>query len=543
MVDEGDSITVGKNQEVAVFDEEEPYGNLINVYSGANYTVTKTKYNYTAALTESANLTIGNTQLDFEISKATKETLANNPIVITFENDGTIVSVDGLYNLTSTDDKLFVSGEYVTNEYGGLPVISSTGKTEYISVSDGYFTFTGGTQGNQTIEVSHNAIVYNNLDDVTIIVDPKISNGNDNILVSGTSGDDTISNYGSKVTIKAGAGNDNIYNDYEGSSVTIDGGTGNDFIENSGGSFVSINGSKGNDTIFTDGYETDSYTTDEYGNSVLNHEKYEAENNTIVGGAGNDLISLGSNAANNLIQYKSGEGNDTIAGFNSTSTLKIGGGKGTYSTQQSGDDIIVTVGEGKITLEGVTNLNSLNIDGVYVNPRLIVGTEGNDNIENTREGATIQALGGNDTVNNKISNVSIDGGTGDDLISNNSFVHRYWDEEWWDDNYEIVIPNNATMDGGTGNDEISNLGASNVSIDGGTGDDLISNNIFFYKDWGGEMDIDEYISRIVIPSNTTLNGGTGDDSISNEGASNVSILGGEGNDSIYNKSFVYEDQE
>lgn len=110
LVDEGDSITVGKNQEINVYDEEKPYEKIINVSSGANYTVTKTKYNYTIALTESANLTIGETSLYFGISEATKETLANNPIVITLENDGTIISVDGLYNLTSTNDKLTVIG-------------------------------------------------------------------------------------------------------------------------------------------------------------------------------------------------------------------------------------------------------------------------------------------------------------------------------------------------------------------------------------------------------------------------------------------------
>lgn len=51
----------------------------------------------------------------------------------------------------------------------------------------------------------------------------------------------------------------------------------------------------------------------------------------------------------NVIQYASGDGNDTITGFNSTDTLHIT--KGSYKTKVSGNDVIVTVGKGKITLK------------------------------------------------------------------------------------------------------------------------------------------------------------------------------------------------
>lgn len=58
--------------------------------------------------------------------------------------------------------------------------------------------------------------------------------------------------------------------------------------------------------------------------------------------------------------YSTGDGNDTIRGLNETSTLQIAG---TYSTKQSGDDIVVTVGKDKITLEGATSLSTVNISG------------------------------------------------------------------------------------------------------------------------------------------------------------------------------------
>ena len=62
-----------------------------------------------------------------------------------------------------------------------------------------------------------------------------------------------------------------------------------------------------------------------------------------------------------MIQYKSGDGFDSISGFNSDDTLKIFGGS--YSSQVSGSDIILTVDDGKITLVGAASLSAVNIDG------------------------------------------------------------------------------------------------------------------------------------------------------------------------------------
>lgn len=62
-----------------------------------------------------------------------------------------------------------------------------------------------------------------------------------------------------------------------------------------------------------------------------------------------------------MFNYSAGAGNDTIFGFDSTSTtLSIAGTK--YSTKKSGDNVIVTVDKGKIILTGAANLSSVNID-------------------------------------------------------------------------------------------------------------------------------------------------------------------------------------
>ena len=87
-------------------------------------------------------------------------------------------------------------------------------------------------------------------------------------------------------------------------------------------------------------------------------------NAQIIGGADNDFISI--SGSNNLIQYTAGDGNDSVVGFNTTSTLKIGNGTtDTYSTVKSstGNDIIVTAGSGNVTLNGAATLSTVNIQG------------------------------------------------------------------------------------------------------------------------------------------------------------------------------------
>ena len=230
-------------------------------------------------------------------------------------------------------------------------------------------------------------------------------------------------------------------------------GDGNDIIENSGGytsshsyeygresgeamerkseelsysgSNVSINAGKGNDFIRNSG-----------------------SNVTISGGAGNDHISLG--AVGNLIEYASGDGMDTILGFNESDTLTISGGS--YSTQASGSDVLVKVGKGSILLKDAKG-KALNINDTKTTD-IITLSDGSDNLSSNLEGVKIQALGGNDSVDNSASNIIINGGNGNDSISNSG--------------------SNVTIDGGKGNDTLS-LGYTNnlIQYTSGDGNDLI----------------------------------------------------------------------
>ena len=283
----------------------------------------------------------------------------------------------------------------------------------------------------------------------------KIFNTNSNTIISGTSGNDTIKNGGenfsgywfeggSKITIKAGKGNDYIDNTQNGDNSSINAGSGNDTIDG-GASFVTISGGKGNDRI--------------------------------------DLHSGG-----NLIRYSSGDGNDTIRGFNESDTLTITGGS--YSTQTSGNNVIVTVGKGKITLLDA-NGKSLNINKKS-SSKFITLNEDEYIFLNKINGATLNGGSGNNIIDNwKGNNVSISGGEGNDRIWNNNGNEK------------------VTINCGAGNDSVWNNG-DKTSVIGGNGSDTIRN----------------------FATNVTISGGAGSDNIFNDSDNSATISGGKGNDEI-----------
>ena len=228
----------------------------------------------------------------------------------------------------------------------------------------------------------------------------EIRNTTSNTLLTGTSGDDSIQNGGywyengdytwhnggSNVTINSGAGNDSVYN--SGDSVTIDTGAGNDSVNNLGES-VTINTGAGNDSVNNDG-DSVTINTGAGNDSVENEFVFSVTINTgdgndsirnygssvtISGGKGNDYIYnncyrkddgsiyyyTDNDGSNVVFNYNSGDGKDIIYGFKDNSTLSIGGGS--YSSKKSGDDIIFTVGNGKISLIGAASLSAVNIVG------------------------------------------------------------------------------------------------------------------------------------------------------------------------------------
>ena len=185
-----------------------------------------------------------------------------------------------------------------------------------------------------------------------------------------------------------------------------------------------IYGTSGNDSIY------------DYGDNYYNVSEYAKIN----AGKGNDLISLQS--ASNLIQYTSGDGNDKIFGFRDDSTLSIDGGA--YSTKKSGDDIIVTVGKGKITLEGAANLSKVNIKGTKATLTVTDKTKSPvtvgsyvENVNASKRTTAVNITGndlankitggaGNDSLFGQNGNDSLVGGDGKDILSGGAGNDSLW---------------------------------------------------------------------------------------------------------------------
>ncbi len=395
---------------------------------------------------------------------------------------------------------------YSTNGNSGFDVITDYTEGEIIQIK-GVAVSSVTAYGNDVTFTAYNnrLIVRNAADKVITYID---SNGTTKTfepaskLVTLTDGADTYYNAVNGATIQALGGNDTIRND--GMPVSISGGDGNDSIVNDGVN-VSIDGGDGDDTIKSQGWH-----------------------NKINGGAGNDNISLTGDSSYNLIRYTSGDGNDVISGFNATSTLQIGDGTGTYSSQVSGSDIAVTVGDGSILLKDAKG-KAININNSQPAPKVITLTEGDDMLIAAIPNVTIDGGDGDDEIYNGNEdyyggdNVTILGGAGNDTIKSYDGVFATISGGEGDDSiYTDYGSNNFSISGDAGSDTIESRGASAV-IDGGDDSDYIYN--------GTSIDSRTY-------NNVSISGGDGNDTINNYGGFNVTINGSTGNDYIYNCSLL-----
>ena len=220
--------------------------------------------------------------------------------------------------------------------------------------------------------------------------------------------------------VYAGSGGDQLYNNNSKVNVSFNGGAGNDTITNS----------KGN------------------------------SNATIIGNGGNDLISL-TGSTGNVIQYSSGDGNDTINGYDSTDKIQIVDTN--YTTSQSGQDVIITVGNGSIRLVNAKG-KTLNINGeqgTNVTDNLVVGNDDKSPVKVDSAIKTIDArdrtktlkITANDLNNTIFGGTKVDsirGGAGNDSILGNAGNDKLFGEAGADT--LIGGKNNDTLTGGAGKD-------------------------------------------------------------------------------------------
>ena len=258
---------------------------------------------------------IGGTGADTLVGGAGKDTLtggSGNDVFVYATGDGDDVITD----YTAGQDKIKLTSGFIASA-------SLTGSDVILNIGSGSITLKNAknkaitvinSAGNSTSKVypRPTSLTVTDSDSTTIVAESTIktidaSTRTKAVKITGNS----LAN-----TIKGGSGKD-----------TISGGAGND----------SIIGNAGNDSLIGG-----------------------AGADTLVGGTGKDTLTGGS--GNDVFVYKTGDGNDVITDYTAQDKLMI---TGSYSTLTSGNDVIITVGTGKITLKGAndTTLNINNASG------------------------------------------------------------------------------------------------------------------------------------------------------------------------------------
>ena len=361
----------------------------------------------------------------------------------------------------------------------------------------------------------------------------------DNVVLNAGSGYDSILALSDKTTINAGAGSDKVWN--VGVHNVINLGAGNDFATNDfwaqdgfvifngdtgddiliGGFGDTINGGSGKDTIysnkdkiFTDGgADNDVIISGHWGPEIIHHDTYteeaeqldianmihdtseaarEASNLTIKGGKGDDTIAISSKSLMNVLQYANGDGNDIVYGYTSTDTINITSGK--YTTQTSGNDVIIKVGTGSVTLKNTKGVQ-LNIKGTY------------DGTSSTTTSSTLTITDDYKspiTIDSGIKNVDASSRTTAVRIAGNSLAN--------------------SIKGGTG-DNILIGGEGDDTLTGGSG-----SNVFQYASGGGNDIITNYSSNdtIEITDGIYSTQTSGNDIIVNVGSGSINLKNAKG---------------
>ncbi|MEH2097369.1 beta strand repeat-containing protein [Nostoc sp.] len=444
-----------------------------------------------------------------------------------------------------------------------LENLDNLSKSTGASVNLGNILFYGQTTITDSFDVfnanSTQSTIFNK-NTVTFLNDLNNNvNGFDNSddVINGQGGDDKIDGKSGNDLLRGGAGND-----------TLIGGAGNDtLIGNTGNNSIAygtaddnlnLNNSKGNDLLIGGDGNDSLFASGDYssirggellfGNSI-------SGNNTLNGGAGEDILDAGYSTGNNILNGD--DGDDTLNVDYSTGDNRLYGGTGNDYLSVSGlytgpfADFARFYGTGNNTLNGGTGDDTLNANSTTGNNTLNGGI-GDDYLDASSA-----------TGNNTLS-----GGIGDDYLNINNSKGN---------NLLFGGDGNDTLSGGTlGNNPYDQVTSGTNAIDGGKGDDLLSFN-YIYATEGitttfnaitktGSITADtnqvsyKNIERLNIigtayddnivgsngndtlstggGGNDTIYGGNGDDILTG-GDGNDILIGGYGNDTLYGGNAIY----
>jgi len=365
--------------------------------------------------------------------------------------------------------------------------------------------------------------------------------------ITGTSGNDTLTNSDTGVTINALAGNDTITD--SGMDSTIDGGAGTDTLN--------LDRSAGSDPfvlVFTPGSATPQVAAD--GTSIVNVEKLN-----LTTGSGDDSVSFGGLTYSGTSTWDGGAGTDTAtvdlsADTNAITAISWSGGYAVWDTASGAFDLV-----------DFTNVEKFNITGGSGDDALYGGA-GADTLNGGDGNDYIKGGGGNDVINGgsgwnrfgnwgssngvtvdlRLQGAAQDTGNGHVTLTNIQDLSgtQYADTLIGDDGDNWLWGNggNDTLLGNGGND-LFELGPSgNPTVDGGTGVNTLS---FYSTGTGATFDLsnsgaqDTGLGTVTATNIQNVEGTAFDDTLTGDANDNVlygdagddTLTGGAGNDTLY----------
>ena len=422
-----------------------------------------------------------------------------------------------------------------------------------INVGTGSMTLKDAASKRITIINSNNNSAVINSD----VVYETLDNYENNKTINIGDGDVTLTNYGNNVKINLGVGESRInmtelnyhntgYFNYDSidhyvSNVTLNGtgghlrleGVCNHYLINAGDAVINAD-ILGKNITLNGGSKDDNIAL--YGNNhVVNSRDGDdfiwfgddSKHLTVSGGKGNDRIGL-ENAESVLIKYANGDGDDVISLGSGASSDTIQISESSYSTTKSGNNIIIKVGNGTITLkpdsyddiDDKSYIEKINI--VTVSSGSSDTSSGGDSSNSTLKTVT-DSDSSPVTVDSKVKVINASSRSKAIKIMGNSLANSI-----------VGGSGNDSLNGGSGADTL-NGGKGNDTLTGGAG-----NDVFIYQSSQGNDVITDYSTgdKIKISgakiSKTSV---SGSDVILSVGSSSIKVKNGKGKSlSLYNNS-------
>lgn len=305
---------------------------------------------------------------------------AGNDFLLGSSGNNTLNGGDGDDTLNSAGGADITDGGAGSDHWSGSFDGLASGLTLIVDSTPGATTMASNGTTIRNVEsfiiagTAHADVIVGGAFDDTLLGDA----GNDRL--DGGAGDDHLVDDSGDDILLGGAGNDTL----DGGTGTFDGGAGDDEIFTRGG-VAHVDGGDGNDLwsgtfaslatglVLVMAASASDVSTASDGTTIVNAERVHITGSNvddlIVGGSGNDVIQGGAGrdvldgaAGNDVLIASAGDvlrfagtfGSDVVRTFNNDSYRLDLKAFTSYELTQAGDDTIVTVAGGQITVRGIT---------------------------------------------------------------------------------------------------------------------------------------------------------------------------------------------